>query len=79
MTASVEGDPDGRRRVLIAGGGVAGVEALLALHDITHTAAGSENGELLGELERGIVKRVAFAIPYVVRWPLPIRGARERS
>jgi sulfide:quinone oxidoreductase len=28
--------------------------------------------ELLGELERGAVKRVVFAVPHPVRWPLPI-------
>lgn len=27
---------------------------------------------LLGRLEKGAVKRVAFAVPHVVRWPLPI-------
>lgn len=27
---------------------------------------------LLGQLERGAVKRVAFAVPHAVRWPLPI-------
>jgi sulfide:quinone oxidoreductase len=29
-------------------------------------------GVLLGRLERGAVKRVAFAVPHAVRWPLPI-------
>ena len=28
--------------------------------------------ELLGRLERGAVKRVVFAVPHPVRWPLPI-------
>jgi sulfide:quinone oxidoreductase len=27
---------------------------------------------LLGRLERGAVKQVAFAVPHIVRWPLPI-------
>ncbi|MDQ5835132.1 MAG: FAD-dependent oxidoreductase, partial [Actinomycetota bacterium] len=27
---------------------------------------------LLGQLEQGAVKRVAFAVPHAVRWPLPI-------
>jgi sulfide:quinone oxidoreductase len=27
---------------------------------------------LLGGLERGVAKRVAFAVPHAVRWPLPI-------
>jgi len=167
MTVTViEGREDQRRRVLIAGGGVAGVEALLAFaalapgrvsvelmapepdftyrplsvaepfqlgtvrrlslaelaaeHDahyrrdalvqvdprrrVVMTRAGTELGYdflilavgaratvalpgaltfsglpdveafavLLGQLERGAAKRVAFAVPHVVRWPLPI-------
>ena len=32
----------------------------------------AEFGELVAALERGTVKRVVFAVPHPVRWPLPI-------
>jgi sulfide:quinone oxidoreductase len=76
---------DPRARVAVTRGGTeleydflllaVGARATVALPGAL-TFRGSEDveafAELLGSLERGAVKRVVFAVPHPVRWPLPI-------
>jgi sulfide:quinone oxidoreductase len=71
--------PDGEKpRVLVAGGGVAALELVLALRALagmlafTGTKGRERFAELLHASETGIVRSLLFVVPAGVGWPLPL-------